>query len=79
MACYSWQRYCDQLAMALQHEFGDEVEVKGSRDEGVSGRFEVTLVNTGEVIYSKSKTGRKCDSPEDRAGVIAKLKEFLSK
>ena len=65
--------------MALQDEFGDDVEVKGSRDDGVSGRFEVTLVNTGEVLYSKSETGRKCDSKEDRAGVIAKLKAFFAK
>ncbi len=65
--------------MALQDEFGDDVEVQGSRDQGVSGRFEVTLVNTGEVIYSKSQTGRKCDSDADRADVIAKIKAFMAK
>ncbi len=54
------------------------------RDPGATGNFEVTLVETNELIHSKQTGGYwfwqgKCGSDSERDVVLAKIKEFLSK
>jgi predicted Rdx family selenoprotein len=66
------------LAVALEDEFGSDVQVKSVRDPGTTGRFEVTIVEGHKLIYSKATKGQqKCESSSDRANVIGQIREFL--
>lgn len=74
------QRYCDALAAALNTKFGEDVEVIGVRDPRSSGRFEVTIVQTGELIHSKDTRGQgRCESQAEKDAVIAKIQAALDK
>ena len=48
-------------------------------DAGTTGNFEVTLVETNELIHSKKGGKGKCESSAERAAVVEKINEFLSK
>ena len=79
--CGGWgyKRYCNALAVAVADEFGDDVEVIGQRDAGVTGNFNVVLAQTGELIFSKAKYGGRCETDEQRSVVFAKIREYLEK
>jgi hypothetical protein len=75
-----FQRYCDALAVALDSEFGADVHVVGKRDPMSSGRFEVTIKETGELIHSKATRGQgRCESKAEKDAVIAKVQAALEK
>lgn len=47
-------------------------------DRGVTGNFEVTIVNTGTLIHSKKTGGQgKCETMAERQAIVAKIKEAL--
>eukprot|EP01040_Poterioochromonas_malhamensis_P008588 gene8588-9293_t len=72
------QRYADGLASALQTEFGADIQVKSVPDKGTTGRFEVTIVPEGKLIYSKATRGQsKCESAHDREEVISQIREYM--
>lgn len=48
------------------------------KDQGVTGRFEVTLLPINKLIYSKTVLGQgKCESPQERDDVIEKIEDYL--
>lgn len=74
-----FQRYCDALAVALNSKFGEDVEVIGVRDPSTTGRFEVTIMETGELIHSKATRGQgKCESPAEKEAIFAKVQAALA-
>ncbi|CAK9062863.1 Selenoprotein W, partial [Durusdinium trenchii] len=67
-------RYFRALAAELREEFGDAVKVVPREDPGVTGNFEVTLVETGELIHSKTKRGQgKCESAAEVQAIVDKV------
>jgi len=65
------------LAIALTEEFPGLVTVNGLKDPGVTGRFVVTLKETGEVISSKEMGNGRCETSEQKQRVIDKIQEYL--
>jgi hypothetical protein len=47
-------------------------------DPGVTGNFEVVLVETGKLIHSKRTGGKgKCESNKERGALTETLREFI--
>jgi hypothetical protein len=65
------------LAIALEGEFPGQVTVNGLKDPGVTGRFEVTLKETGEVISSKEMGNGRCETSAQKQVVIDKVQAYL--
>lgn len=50
------------------------------KDPGTTGNFEVTAVGTGELLHSRKTMGQgKCESTEERAALIQKIKQLFVK
>ena len=62
---------------ALPPRSGTDVTFDVIKDAGVTGNFEVTLVETGELIHSKKSGKGKCESNTERAAVCEKIQAFL--
>jgi len=56
---------------------GKDVTYEIQKDPGVTGNFEVTLVETGELIHSKKAGKGKCESNAERAAVVEKIQAYL--
>ena len=56
---------------------GTDVTFDIIKDAGVTGNFEVTLVETGELIHSKKSGKGKCESNTERAAVCEKIQALL--
>ncbi len=79
--CGGWgyKRYADALAMALEDKFGADVRTTFSRDKGVTGNFEVTIVETNTLIHSKKAGKGKCESQAEKDAVFAAVEQALAK
>jgi len=78
--CGGWGygRYYQALGRILVQEFGEAIEVVGLRDNGTTGNFDVTIVNTGELIHSKKSHGQgRCETVAEQQAVIDKIREVL--
>jgi hypothetical protein len=63
--------------VALENALPGMLEISYTRDPQTTGNFDVTIVNNGALIYSKTKFGQgKCTEPAEREAVIEK--EFLN-
>ena len=63
---------------ALESEFDDDVMVIASPDEGRTGRFEVSLQQSGKLVHSKDTRGQgKCDSTSEQQAVIDAIQEYI--
>jgi hypothetical protein len=52
--------------------------VIGKEDPVVTGNFEVTVIETGEVLHSKRHGGQgKAESPKEREAIVTRLEELL--
>ena len=68
----------NSLKKVLEEEFAGDIDVQLIRDPGVTGNFEVVLVQTGELIHSKKSGGKgKCESDKERGTLIATLQDFI--
>jgi len=57
-----------------------QVKFQPLKDPGTTGNFEITIVETGELVHSKITRGQgKCESNSERAALCDKIKEFLDK
>lgn len=72
-------RYVDELAVALEDRFGvGVVEVIGLQDSEITGNFEITLVQTGELIHSRATRNQGvCQSELERNQLFAKIQSYL--
>lgn len=48
-------------------------------DEGTTGNFEVTLVETNDLVHSKKAGKGKCETDEERYAVISAIDAYLAK
>lgn len=71
--------YAESLKQKLESEFGSQVVVVKKRDPGVTGNFEVTILNNGQLIHSKKTRGqKKCEKSEEVKAVFDHIRAFLS-
>jgi hypothetical protein len=62
----------------LTQEFKDLIAVTEQADRGITGNFDVTIVNTNTLIHSKKQLGQgKCESMAERQAIVSKIKEAL--
>jgi hypothetical protein len=67
------------LKQKLEAEFGSKVEVVRKRDAGVTGNFEVRILNNGALIHSKKTQGKgRCEKKEEVDAVFANVREFMA-
>ena len=73
-----FERYYSDLKAAVETQFPGKVNVLPIRDEDLTGNFEVTLVETQQLIHSKTKKGMgRCESPEERERLFAIVQLYL--
>jgi len=66
------------LKEQIEEEFGDDVKVTCTEDPCTTGNFEVTIVESGKLIHSKSTRGQgKCETAEQVQLVIDQIQEYL--
>lgn len=46
-------------------------------DRGTTGNFEITLVETGELIHSKKGGKGRCETEEEKQALFAKIKAAM--
>lgn len=58
--------------------FADQIEVLGLEDRGVTGNFEVTVKETGQLLHSKRTAGQgKAESKREREALVEMIAELL--
>ena len=61
-----------------KQSFADQIEVLGHEDRGVTGNFEVTVKETGQLLHSKRTAGQgKAESKSERAALVEMIAELL--
>lgn len=48
------------------------------KDNRITGNFEVTILNTGELVHSKKRGKGKAQSSEERAHIAERIEDTLS-
>jgi selT/selW/selH-like putative selenoprotein len=73
-----FERYYLDIKAALDARFPGRIEVVPIKDEDLTGNFEVTLLDTRQLIHSKTKKGMgKCESPAERESLFAIVDVYL--
>ena len=63
-----------------KQDFADQIEVLGKEDRGVTGNFEITVKDTGQLLHSKRTAGQgKAESKQERAALVELIEELLDK
>jgi hypothetical protein len=58
--------------------FAGQIQLIGKEDPGVTGNFEVTFVDTGQMIHSKRRAGQgRADSTSERMAIVELIQEYL--
>lgn len=71
-------RFYNRLKTQLVAAFGDRVRFTPTEDPGVTGRFEVVLRNTGELLHSKKHRGQgRCEDPAEVRALVGLIQVFL--
>ena len=71
-------RFYNRLKSQLVAAFGDRIRLIKTEDPGVTGRFEVVLRNTGELLHSKKHRGQgRCENSREVQAVIDQIQRFL--
>ena len=62
----------------MEAEYGNFIEFEPLKDIGVTGNFEITLMQTGQLIHSKTKGGLgKCETEQERLRLKSILKLYM--
>jgi selT/selW/selH-like putative selenoprotein len=61
----------------LEKAFPDQLEIKGEAVPGMSGSFEVVLVESGKVLHSKNNGQGYVDTGAKLDAIISGIKEVL--
>jgi hypothetical protein len=63
----------------LTSHLGDRIEWIPKEDRRITGNFEVTVVETGQLLHSKTKNKQgKATSMEERMMILDQIKEILA-
>jgi selT/selW/selH-like putative selenoprotein len=78
--CGGWgyDRFFDALEEAINKEFPGMVELEPIMDIGVTGNFEITLMQTKQLLHSKMTQGLgKCESEDERKRLFSFIRIYL--
>lgn len=65
------------MTVALNAALPGKLNITQSMDPGTTGNFDVKIVDTGKLLYSKLKYGQgKCESDAERRILIEEIKEY---
>ena len=64
-------------SQVLLQEFGDDIIVTEQKDPTVTGNFEVTLVETKQLIHSKAGGKGKAESNSERGLICEAIQTYL--
>lgn len=71
-------KYYRRLKAQLVAKFGDRIRLTPTEDRGVTGRFEVVLSNTGDLLHSKRHRGQgRCEDPREVQALIDQIQQYL--
>lgn len=71
-------RFYNRLKSQLVAAFGDRIKFTKTEDRGVTGRFEVVLRNTGELLHSKKHRGQgRCEDAREVKAVVDQIQRYL--
>jgi hypothetical protein len=54
--------------------FIGQLQITPLRDPGATGSFEVTVLESGDLLHSKKNGAGKCESPEERDTLFDKIR-----
>ena len=60
----------------LNGAFPGQLVLRGEKDPGTTGNFEVRIAATGELIHSK--TQGLCKSQAEKDNVVGKIRDYLA-
>lgn len=71
-------RYYKGLRDFLNSQVGDQIELIPKEDRGITGNFEVTVLETGKLLHSTMKMGQgKATSNAERMVILDQIQELL--
>ena len=70
-----YRPYYVRLRNYLKQVFGDIIVVQEQMDRGITGNFEVTILNTNTLIHTKRQG--KAESARERQLIVDQIKEAL--
>lgn len=70
-----YRPYYVALRNYLKQEFGDIIAIQEQMDRGITGNFEVVIVNTNTLIHSKRQG--KAESARSKQLIVDQIKEAL--
>lgn len=70
-----YRPYYVALRNYLKQEFGDLIVVEELMDRGITGNFEVVILNTNTLIHSKRQG--KAESSREKQLIVEQIKEAL--
>ena len=79
METTGYRRYYDGLRQFLSTQpFANQIQIIGKEDRMVTGNFEVTLFDTGQVIHSKRHAGQgRAQTMQERMAIAEQIQEYL--
>ena len=75
--CAGYRRYFVALKDFLRQEFGDLIAVEELMDRGITGNFEVIIVNTNTLVHSARQGQGKATTARDRQLIVERIREAL--
>jgi hypothetical protein len=64
--------------LSAQSSVADKIELIPLEDRGTTGNFEVTVVDTRQVLHSKRKYGQgRAESNAERMAILEQIEELL--
>mmetsp|Transcript_16461 Transcript_16461/g.29148 ORF Transcript_16461/g.29148 Transcript_16461/m.29148 type:complete len:88 (+) Transcript_16461:27-290(+) len=71
-------RFYNSLKGQLENEFGNDISFIPSEDKGATGNFEITIVETGKLIHSKTTRGQgRCEKASEVQAVVDEIQAVL--
>mmetsp|Transcript_4892 Transcript_4892/g.6337 ORF Transcript_4892/g.6337 Transcript_4892/m.6337 type:complete len:134 (-) Transcript_4892:291-692(-) len=61
----------------LEQPFASQIEIQYLCDKGITGNFEVSIVETKELIYSRQRSGGFCNTPSSQNEVAVLIEDAL--
>jgi len=77
---WGYEKYYRSLRSFLEAQpFGKDLQFVPLKDTRITGNFDVTILETGELIHSKKKQGKgRAESARERAIIVERIQDTLS-
>ena len=61
----------------MESEFDGDIKMSYIKDEGKTNRFEVTLLNSSQLVHSRLNGGDRCEDTKSLQEVIDAITEYI--